>query len=215
MSLSCKQKISKSEMKTDEPIESISEQNQILCQEQSENGIEFKTCLKDYDFFELQSLDGKTLYRNNNNPSEFIFTDFNEDGFTDIELHFMTNVPNVNDILIFNPESNSFIEIENFSNFPASIKIIGTNFYYSYQSSGCSDSNWDSDLYYLKENKAVRIGNIHVIECDNDDERGIFIYKVNGENKKQIKLIPIEKKDFDNKWDFIKIYWTENYKEFK
>ena len=54
-----------------------------------------------------------------------------------------------------------------------------------------------------------------MIECDNENDNGIYIYKVNGENKKQIKLIPIEKKNFDNKWDFIEKYWTENYKEFK
>ena len=215
MILSCKQKTSKPELKTTEPIESISEQNPIICKEQSKNGIEFKTCLKDYDFFELKSLDGKTMYRNDNNPSEFVFTDFNEDGFLDIELHFMTNVPDVNEILIFNPELKKFIEIENFSSFPASIKIKNTKYYYSYQRSGCADSNWDSDLYFLKENKAVRIGNIHAIECENEDDKGIYIYKVNGENERQIKLIPIENKDFENKWEFIEKYWTENYQKFE
>ncbi|WP_286950652.1 hypothetical protein [Mesonia sp.] len=213
--LSCKQKTSNSELNKDEAKESIVVQNPIICKEQFENGSEFKTCLKDYDFFELKSLDDKTLYRNDNNPSEFIFTDFNGDGFLDIELHFMTNVPEVNELLIFNPKSKSFIEIENFSNFPASTKIKNTNYYYSYHRSGCADSNWDSDLFYLKENKAVKIGNIHTIECDNENDNGIYIYKVKEENKKQLKLIPIEKKDFENKWEFIEQYWTENYKKFE
>ncbi|WP_458626477.1 hypothetical protein [Winogradskyella sp. PC D3.3] len=202
-------------MKTNEPKESISEQNPIICIEQSENGIGFKTCLKDYDFFELKSLDGKTLYRNDNNPSEFIFTDFNEDGFLDIELHFMTNVPDVNEILIFNPELKNFTEIKNFSNFPSATKIKNTDYYYSYHRSGCADSNWDSDLFYLKEDKAVKIGNIHTIECDNENDNGIYIYKVNGENKEQIKLIPIKKKNFEDKWKFIEKYWNENYTKFE
>jgi len=213
--LSCKQKTSKPELKTNEPIERISEQNPIICKEQSENGIEFETCLKDYNFFEIKSLNGKTLYRNENNPSEFVFTDFNEDGFLDIELHFMTNVPDVNEILIFNPELKNFTEIENFSSFPSATKIKNTVYYYSYHRSGCADNNWDSDLFYLKENRAIKIGNIHTIECDNENDNGIYIYKVNGENKKQLNLIPIEKKDFENKWEFIKKYWTENYKEFE
>lgn len=195
--------------------EEFGEEELNICKEQSENGIIFETCLKQYDLFSLKSPTGDTLYKNDNNPSEYLLTDFNEDGYLDIELHFMTNVPGVNELLIFDPELKSFTEIENFSNFPSSLKINGTDLFYSYHRSGCADANWDSDLFYLKENKAIKIGNIHTIECDNENDNGIYIYKVNGENKKQIKLIPIEKKDFDNKWDFIEKYWTENYKEFK
>ena len=203
--------------KTEEIIvnEQIGEEELTICEEQSKNGIIFKTCLKQYNLFSLKSSEGDILYKNDNNPSEYIFTDFNEDGFLDIELHFMTNVPGVNEILIFNPKLKQFTEIENFSSFPASIKIKNTDYYYSYERSGCADSNWDSDLYYLKENKAVKIGNIHAIECDNENDNGIYIYKINGENKKQIKLIPIKNKDFENKWEFIEKYWTENYKKFE
>jgi hypothetical protein len=207
--------INNTKLKVIVETEQIGEEELTICKEQSKNGIIFETCLKQYDLFTLKSSAGNVLYKNDNNPSEYIFKDFNEDGFLDIELHFMTNVPDVNEILIFNPESKKFIEIENFSSFPASIKIENTDYYYSYQRSGCADSNWDSDLYFLKENKAVRIGNIHAIECENEDDNGIYIYKVNGENEKQLKLIPIEKKDFDNKWEFIEKYWTENYKKFE
>ncbi|WP_412983927.1 hypothetical protein [Pontimicrobium sp. IMCC45349] len=195
--------------------EQIGEEKLNICKKQSENGIIFETCIKKYNLFTLKSSKGDVLYKNDNNPSEYILKDFNEDGFLDIELHFMTNVPDVNEILIFNPELKKFIEIVNFSSFPASIKIKNTNYYYSYHRSGCADSNWDSDLYILKENKAVKIGNIHAIECENEDDKGIYIYKVNGENKKQLKLIPIEKKDFGNKWEFIEKYWTENYNKFE
>ena len=127
----------------------------------------------------------------------------------------MTNVPNVNEILIFNPKSKSFIEIENFSNFPTSTKIKNTNYYYSYHRSGCADSNWDSDLFYIKENKVVKIGNIHTIECDNENDNGVYIYKFIGEDIKQIKLLPIENKGFEDKWRFIEKYWSENYKLFE
>ena len=213
--LSCNQKTSESALKSEQSQEIITEQNPIICKQQTENGIEFETCLKEYNFFILKSSNGKILYKNDNNPSEFIFNDFNEDGFTDIELHFMTNVPNVNEILIFNPKSKSFIEIENFSNFPTSTKIKNTNYYYSYHRSGCADSNWDSDLFYIKENKVVKIGNIHTIECDNENDNGVYIYKFIGEDIKQIKLLPIENKGFEDKWRFIEKYWSENYKLFE
>ncbi|QCE43380.1 hypothetical protein [Psychroserpens sp. NJDZ02] len=210
--MSCKQKTSESELKTNEPKEIVSEENIIVCKEQSQNGIEFKTCLKEYDFFQLKSLDGKELYRNDNNPYEFVFTDFNEDGFLDIELHFITNVPDVNEILIFNSESNTFLEIENFSNFPSSVKIKNTNYYYSYHRSGCADSNWDSDLYFLESTKAVRIGNISGIGCEGEYETGIFISKVIGDNKELVKKVKREPEYYADKWDFIKNYWTKNYK---
>ncbi|MEP1487365.1 MAG: hypothetical protein ABJK28_02940 [Algibacter sp.] len=202
-------------MKTDNLNESVLEQDSIICIQQSEKGIKFETCLKKYDFFVLKSSNGNTLYRNDNNPSEFILKDFNEDGFSDIELHFITNVPDVNEILIFNPISKTFTEIENFWEFPAAKKIRKVNLYYSYQRSGCADSNWDSDLFYLKENKAVKIGNIQVIECNNESVNGIYFYIVNGNKKKLLKYISIEHKNFENKWEFIEKYWTKNYKKFE
>ena len=213
--LSCKQKANKSELTTEVPKENLEQPNLIICKKQSENGIEFETCLKEYDSFILKSSKGEILYQNDNNPSEYIFTDFNEDGFSDIVLHFMTNVPDVNEILIFNPELKSFVEIENFSSFPASKKIEETELYYSYHRSGCADSNWDSDLYYLEKSRAIKIGNIHVLECDNENENGIYFYRVNGDKKKQLEYIPIENKNFENKWEFIEKYWTENYHKFE
>ena len=215
LTLSCKKTILKPELETSDQKESLEEKNLIVCKEQSENGIKFETCFKEYKFFALKSSNGQILYQNDNNPSEFIFTDFNEDGFSDIELHFMTNVPNVNEILIFNPELKSFTEIENFSSFPASVKIKETNLYYSYQRSGCADYNWESDLFYLQENKAITIGNIQAIECENESNRGIYFYKVSGEEMEQLEYIPIEKKNFEDKWEFLENYWTENYKKFE
>ena len=203
------------EFKNDKQIEGVSEQNPIICKEHTQNEIEFKTCLKDYYFFELKSLDGKLLYRNDNYPSEFVFIDFNEDGFLDIELHFISNVPDVNEILIFNPKSKSFTEIENFSSFPASVKIKGVDLFYSYHRSGCADSNWDSDLFYLKENRAVKIGNISGIGCTGEGETGIFISKVVDEKEQLVEKLLREPGYYDDKWDFIENYWSENYRRFK
>lgn len=193
----------------------IGEESLTICKEQFENGIVFQTCLKKYNLFTLKSQNGDIVYKNDNNPAEYILTDFNGDGFIDIKLQFMTNASGVSELLVFDAELKSFKEIENFSNFPSSLKISGTNLFYSYRRSGCANGNWDSDLFYLKENKAIKIGNIHSVECDNDNDNGIYIFKVRGNNKKQIKLISIDEKSFENKWKFIENYWSENYRKFE
>ena len=216
-SLSCKQKDNETEfvLINNETEHILPEKDSLQCKIQIKNGVEFETCISPYDFFILKSSTGELIYKNSNQPYDFTYTDFNEDGYYDIELHFMTNVPDVNEILLFKPTSNSFIEIENFSNFPASKKIRGSKYYYSYHRSGCADLNWDSDLYYIENNIAVKIGNINAIECDDSNERGIYIYKISRDMKKQIEFIPTEKKDFDNKWEFIEKYWTNNFMNFE
>ena len=213
--ISCKQKTKEYKLKKKAQNENSGVQNITVCKKQFKNGIEFETCISDYNSFTLKNLKGEILYKNNNNPSEFKFIDFNEDGFLDIVLYFITNTPSVNEILIFHPESKCFIEIVNFSNFLSSKKIKKTNYYYSYKRNGCADSNWISDLFYFEKNKAVKIGNIFTVECNNENENGIFFYKVTGENKKQIEFISIDKKPFESKWKFIEKYWTENYEKFK
>ncbi|MFI2741275.1 hypothetical protein ACG2LH_00935 [Zhouia sp. PK063] len=211
----CKQKQSKPEMVALTSKEKFGEEALNICKKQSENGIRFETCLKQYNLFTLKSSKGDTLYKNNNNPSEYILTDFNEDGYLDIELHFMTNVPGINELLIFDPKLKSFKEIENFSSFPAAVKIKGVDLFYSYHRSGCADSNWDSDLFYLKENKAVKIGNISGVGCTGDGETGIFISKVVDDKKQLIEKLLREPGYYEDKWDFIENYWSENYSKFE
>ena len=211
----CKQQNSEPEEDAVTAEKKFGEDELDICKEQFENGIIFETCIKQYDLFTLKSSKGDVLYKNENNPSEYILTDFNEDGFLDIELHFMTNVPSVNEILIFNPKSKSFIEIENFSNFPSAIKIKETDYYYSYERSGCADNDWDSDLFKIINNKAMRFGNIRGIGCEGLKKTGIYINKVNNEKITEIKFIAREEGYWDEKWDFIANYWTENYNKFK
>ena len=78
--------------------------------------------------------------------------------------------------------------------------------------------NWDSDLFYIDNFKAIRIGNIAGRQCDNRDgeKDAVYIHKVYGDKEKLFKTLPIDTigkyKDF--KWGFIKEYWTKNYKLF-
>lgn len=146
------------------------------------------------------------------------FKDFNEDGNRDIILHYSSNAGYVLDLFLYVPKFGKFRKIVNFREFPAPERIVGTKYYYSYHKSGCADLNWDSDLFYIENFRAIRIGNIAGRECDNRDgvKNAVYIHKVRGVKDVLIKRIPIETiwkyKDF--KWGFIKDYWTKKYKSF-
>lgn len=77
--------------------------------------------------------------------------------------------------------------------------------------------NWDSDLFYIKDFKAVRLANISGRECENSGIKdGLYINKVSGGKKNLFKTLPIDTvhKFKDDKREFIKKYWIENYKLF-
>jgi hypothetical protein len=194
---------------------STKKDNLIICQDQMENNLNFESCFKEYDLFILKSASGEVVYQNDNNPSEFVFKDFNEDGFIDIELHFITNVPGVNELLLFDPLSKSFKDVENFSNFPASIKITNTPFYYSYSRAGCADANWESYLYIFDKNKVKAKGKIRAITCEGETDAGIYFYKMSREVVELINYSSITDLHFENKWEFIEEYWTTNSWKFK
>jgi hypothetical protein len=116
------------------------------------------------------------------------------------------------------PAFRKFREVENFRDFPAPVQIQGTKFYYSYHKSGCADMNWDSDLFYIENFKAIRIGNIAGRQCGNRDgeKEAVYIYKVRGGNEKLFKKFPIDiiANFKDYKWGFIREYGAKNYKKF-
>jgi hypothetical protein len=153
-----------------------------------------------------------------NLPSEdfvgFEFKDFNKDGFKDIYLEWGGNMPDRYSVYVFVSSTGTFKELYNFSDFPAAASIEGTKYYYSYYRAGCADNAWGSHLFYIKDYKAIKVGNIKGEGCGIKD--GIYIYKVSGEKKNLVKTLPlnmIEKyKDF--KWGFIKQFWTKNYSRF-
>ena len=83
------------------------------------------------------------------------------------------------------------------------------------QDGGCADSNWDSDLFIIEDYKAIRIGNISGIGCEGTGKTGIFISKVNHKKKELIQEILREPGYYEDKFDFIKDYWTKNHERFK
>jgi len=141
------------------------------------------------------------------------FTDFNDDGYPDILLEYMTNVPGVVDLALFEKSTGTFRLVDNF-HFPSPQKVQGTKYRYSYHRSGCADSDWDSDLFYLNGYTPVRIGNIHGSGCEGNEKNGIFISKVTNDKKTLVTEIIRESGYYDDKFDFIKEYWSKNYKLF-
>jgi hypothetical protein len=142
------------------------------------------------------------------------FKDLNKDGYKDIVLTKPSNISEVFDLILYVPAIKTFKVIENFSSFPAPEKIGGTKYYYSYHKSGCADMNWDSDLFYIQNYKATRLGNISGRQCgDSGIKDGVYINKVHKGQKTLFKTLPIDalKKYDEFKWGFIKDYWTKNY----
>lgn len=149
--------------------------------------------------------------------SEFAFEDFDRDGFQDIRLDYMTNVPNINDVLLFDAKTDMFRMIDDLKRYPTATALVGTPYYYSYHRSGCADMNWDSDLFYIDNYKTYRIGNIEGRQCgDARVKDGIYISTVSGEEETLLETMPIDTIDSyeDYKWGFIKDYWTRHYKKF-
>lgn len=147
----------------------------------------------------------------------FEFADFNNDGYKDIRINYLSNVPAVQDLLLFDKKNNTFKLVENFSAYPDPKAIPGSKYYYSYHRSGCADMNWDSDLFFIKDFKTTRIGNISAYECENSDTTdGIYIYKIKGLQRSFVNTKPISViySYQDHKWGFIKSYWLKHYKKF-
>lgn len=167
--------------------------------------------------FYLLNSKNDTILKKSGDYFAIEFKDFNEDGNNDIFLDKGGNMPEWFDLLLYAPSPHNFKIVKGFDAFPAPEQISGTKYFFSYHKSGCADMNWDSDLFYIDNFKAIKLGNISGRECENNGiNDGLHIYKVQGNKKNLLKTLPIETigKYKDYKWGFIKDYWTINYKQF-
>ena len=153
-----------------------------------------------------------------NNIASLTFTDFNGDGYKDIVVNYFTNVPDVQDLLLYDKKNKNFKIVPHFDRYPAAIRLSHTGLYYSYHRSGCADLNWDSDLFRIINFKIVKVGNIKSNGCGGEDSgpAGILVYKYVGKHQQLEKTFSIsalnEYKDW--KWGFIANYWKHNYQKF-
>jgi len=148
---------------------------------------------------------------------DFSFTDFDGDGYKDLLIVYSSNTPGICNLYSYQKASGQFIKIDGFDIYPAPLRIHGTKVFYSYHHSGCADSNWDSDLFIIKNYKPVKLGNISGNEFGNSGIKdGIYIHKFKSGKELLYKTMPIStiNRYKDYKWGFIATYWKKYYKEF-
>ena len=157
-----------------------------------------------------------TIAKMPNLHPNFRFADFNGDGLKDIVVTSLGNIPDVQNVLVFDKTNKKFALVEGLSDFPASKLIKGTKYYYSYSRRGCQDMNWDSYLFYIENNTANPIGFISGMGCKNNEKEGIYISKIQDTKKYLISESPISVvvKYKNHKWGFLEEYWTNNYSKF-
>lgn len=130
-----------------------------------------------------------------------------------------TSFPGEQDLYLYVPGTQGFIPVKNFFDFPAAARIGGTHYFFSYHRSGCADLDWDSDLFYFRDFKAVRLGNISGVGCpvDEQEKGAIYIHKIRDTQEILVKKFPISIIDHypNNKWGFVEQYWKRNYARFK
>jgi hypothetical protein len=151
------------------------------------------------------------------------FPDFNNDGNNDILVDYFGN-NSTYFLYLFDPITNVFRSIKDYSNYPEAIQLKSNpKYYYSYHRAGCADMNWVSDLFKIENFKIFQLGHIYGQGCDyevklNPQVVEIFKVKAIDEEKGQLveKLPYIECiTEFCDKWEFIKKYWNTNYKKFE
>lgn len=186
------------------------------------DGTLYKAICKNRDWsISIIKPNGKTVLHLNSSDycdegfEKFKFVDFNRDGYKDLFIEHMSNVPGRCDLLLYDSRIKKFVPVKDFPDYPDPQKLKGTHLYYSYHRSGCADSNWDSDLFQIINNKIIKIGNISGLNCG-EKEIGVFISKIQGSKEQLIKKYPIsEIEKYKNyKWGFIKRYWERNYRKF-
>lgn len=155
-----------------------------------------------------------TIYKYFDYIDEYEILDFNEDGFKDLRLDYITNTPDVVDIVLFDSISKRFEIVKDLGYYPSPFKIKNSNYYYSYHRAGCADLNWESDLFYIKDYRCIKIGNISGRGCGYEKRNGIFINKIVDKKAVEINWIKRDSGYYDDKWEFIENYWTKNHLKF-
>lgn len=181
------------------------------------DGISYTAIFRTDDLFYILDSKENIVFKSKDYYRFFEFTDFNDDGKKDLMFSYLGNNP-IKDLILYDIKNRIFIPVKNFKDFPEATRIKGTKYYYSYHRSGCADMNWDSDLFYIENFSAIKLGNISGRECDNRDEKnGVYIHKLNGNKKELIEIKDINDvhKFKNDKWDFINDYWTKNFMTFE
>lgn len=183
------------------------------------NKLKLVQTFKDKKFQTLITLSGDTIIKDAGYYFKLKFLDINGDGYKDIRAFVFGDTPNQCENYLYDKQSKKFKLVEDCD---MDIQLIkGTQYYYSYNRSGCGDMNWESYLSKIKNYKLVSLGYMYGEGCItlSRDPRTITITKLQspekGKNRHIAKLsyskhIP----RLGDKWFFIRNYWTNNYRIF-
>lgn len=214
---SCNQNVGKSSVPATDTIKTPARDTILKTVEASVNEDHYRIhYTSTYNMYVIKNTHD-TIFKETDAAPDFDFNDFDRDGYKDIRLYYMTNVPGIQGLLLYNPKSKSFKEVANFSEFPSPTQIGNTHYYYSYHRSGCADMNWTSNLFYIENYQCKKLATINGYECENSGIKdGIYITKISGTKNSVIMELPINtiKKYKAHKWGFIAKCWQNNYKLF-
>ena len=142
------------------------------------------------------------------------FVDINSDGVPDLlVIHGGNNFQY--ELYMLNKATLAYQYIDDFDLFPEAVEIkTDPGYYYSYHRAGCADMVWVSDLFTIKNSKAILLGRIQGDCCGADDllNSEIKISNHAAEDTSLVKVFDCSVIDdyADYKWGFIKWYWTSN-----
>jgi hypothetical protein len=137
-------------------------------------------------------------------PIPLKFEDYNSDGILDIRYGYNSNYF-YEMIMLFEPKTKQFRKIEDIDNpeYANSNNINNTDLHYSFSPNGCGKNNWESYLFTVKDFKVVTVGLIEYKQCV-DDEKGMYVFKINGTEKiliDKIDLKEADKKELEKHWN--------------
>jgi hypothetical protein len=196
--------------------ESIIDSTILLSDTATIDGTYYSAYLRTNDTVYINDDRGNVVFKLNGYGYELLFTDFDHDGFKDLVVRHLGNIPGILDLVKYDGDQKRFSFVD-FKLYPDAQWIEGTKYYYSYHRSGCADNYWESDLFYIQDFEIVRIGNITGKNCDGvEEEKGIFIFRIENNLSIYVETKPLSAlNDYpDYKWGFIRDYWTKNLRRF-
>jgi hypothetical protein len=145
-------------------------------------------------------------------PDAIKIEDYNHDGVKDIRYGYNSNYFYEN-ILVFDFTSQTWMELKNIkkTEFAYSEQIPRSNVYYSFTPNGCGKNNWLSYLFVIDNLTVKPIGLLQYRQCQ-DDQKGIYIYKLAKTGQKLMQKLPLQ--PVGDEIDFYKQYWKKHFKEY-
>jgi hypothetical protein len=163
----------------------------------------------------LTTLEGDTIVPYSENYRRISFNHIDENGHSDIEVFYINDLFDECHSYLYDNENKVFRLIENLR--VELRKIDRTGFYYSYMPLGCSNNNWESYLYTLKDYQLVPCGRIEGRGCG--EKRMIYINRITDKKETLKEKLPYEKAIVkiggSGRSDFYRKYWQKNYLNFK